>query len=40
MRLAIFVGLLYVAYCINPVIFDSLTDKKFDRICCCIGTIW
>lgn len=30
MRLSIFIGLLYVAWCINPSEFDSLQNKSTD----------
>jgi hypothetical protein len=30
MRLSIFIGLLYVAWSINPTIFDSLVNKHVD----------
>jgi hypothetical protein len=30
MRLSIFIGLLYVAWCINPTTFDSLKTKQTD----------
>ena len=32
MRLSIFIGLLYVAWCINPTTFDSLINKPIDLI--------
>ena len=28
MRLSIFVGLLYVAWCINPPVFDAMTENE------------
>jgi hypothetical protein len=30
MRLSIFVGLLYVAWCINPTVFDTAGEKPAD----------
>lgn len=30
MRLSIFVGLLYVAWCINPTVFDSAGENLAD----------
>ena len=32
MRLSIFIGLLYVAWCINQTAFDSLITKPIDII--------
>lgn len=32
MRLAVFIGLLYVAWCINPTTFDSIDDNTKDLI--------
>jgi len=32
MRLSIFIGLLYVAYCINPIKFDELSNNMVDVI--------
>jgi hypothetical protein len=44
MRLAIFIGLQYVAYCINPVVYDKLSVMDwmliwFVFIMCIIGDI-
>lgn len=32
MRLSIFVGLLYVAWCINPIMFDTIQNSIPDII--------
>jgi hypothetical protein len=32
MRLSIFIGLLYVAWCINPMTFDTLINKHADLL--------
>jgi len=32
MRLAVFIGLQYVAWCINPTVYDSISGKWQDLI--------
>lgn len=39
MRLSIFIGLLYVAWCINPIVFDSIETKILDLVLIGIVTI-
>lgn len=36
MRLSIFIGLLYIAWCINPTIFDTINNSSKDIILICI----
>jgi hypothetical protein len=36
MRLSIFIGLLYVAWCINPTTFDTINNNSNDIILICV----